>query len=61
MVWDKMAKVVEAEYGGYVDWDEEFFNCPECGEPIYKCDWDAEELVTDGGEYFCPVCESVID
>ena len=28
--------IIEPVYGGYVDWEEEFFECPECGEPIYK-------------------------
>ena len=43
MAWEKMAHLIEVNYGGHVDWDEEFFECPECGEPIYKCDWQAEE------------------
>lgn len=36
MCWEKLAKAVEKEYGCQVDWDEEFFICPECGEPVYK-------------------------
>lgn len=49
--WEKMAKYLEDEYGTFVDWDEEFFICAECGEPIYKVDWEDEELLA------CPVCE----
>jgi hypothetical protein len=32
--------------------EEGFFICPECGEPIYECDWDEHP---DWSE--CPICE----
>ncbi len=51
MSWERVARHCEEEYGTHIDWDEEFFICPECGEPIYKVDWEDEEL------YACPVCE----
>lgn len=50
-MWEKMAKYCEEEYGVFVDWEERFFICPECGEPIYECDWEEDELRA------CPVCE----
>lgn len=53
MNWEINAKKVEEVYGGYVDWEERFYNCPECGEPIYECDWTEEDLL----DYLCPVCE----
>lgn len=53
MMWKKNAKVVEKVYGEYVDWDEKFYICPECGEPVYKCDWDEDEL----SRFLCPICE----
>ena len=59
--WTKFAKYVSETYGAYVDWEEEFFECPECGEPIYSCDWGKEDLLTDVGDFFCPVCESVFE
>ena len=52
-MWEKNAIEVENVYGGYVDWEERFYNCPECDEPIYECDWSDEELK----EHLCPVCE----
>ena len=52
-VWEKMALRVEREYGAHVDWDERFFECPECGEPIYEDDWAAKDF--DNGTT-CPVC-----
>ena len=51
MSWERVARHCEEEYGTQIDWEEEFFICPECGEPIYKDDWDADEL------RICPVCE----
>lgn len=51
MSWEKVALRCEEEYGTHTDWDEEFFICAECGEPIYKDDWDEDELRV------CPVCE----
>lgn len=50
--WSYCAEYCEKTYGAYVDWEEEFFNCPECGEPIYKCDWEDNDTWT-----ICPVCE----
>ena len=51
--WENNAHEVENIYGGYVDWKEKFYECPECGEPIYECDWSNSELE----KYLCPVCE----
>ena len=46
--WTKTANFVKEVYGAYVDWENEYFICPECEEPIYKCDWDDFSI--------CPVC-----
>lgn len=53
--WSYCASYCEKTYGTYVDWDEEFFICPECGEPIYKCDWDDHESWT-----VCPICGELL-
>lgn len=52
-MWEANAKVVEKFYGGYVNWDERFYLCPECGELIYESDWSFGDLL----HYICPVCE----
>ena len=49
--WEKIALAVERTYGVHVDWEERFFNCPECGEPIYEDDWIDDDLI------LCPVCD----
>lgn len=52
--WEINAHTVEDVYGGYVDWDgdERFYECPECGELIFECEWTAE----DSKKELCPVC-----
>ena len=50
--WEENAKDVEA-YGGEVNWEQRYYLCLECGEPIYECDWIRSELL----EFFCPICE----
>jgi predicted RNA-binding Zn-ribbon protein involved in translation (DUF1610 family) len=63
MAWEKIAHYVERECGCQVDWDEEFFVCPECGEPIYRCDFQEEDYFMGRkftGKAYCPVCEEVI-
>ena len=50
--WEEIAIELEENYGVYADWDVRFFECPECGEPIYECDWS----ITDFTNCFCPVC-----
>ena len=57
--WFEASKIVTEEYGTQVDYEEEFFICPECGEPIYKEDTMEFETGTEDGNTFfiCPVCE----
>lgn len=51
-IWEKNAKVIESVYGTQVDWEERFYVCPECGEPVYDDDWDDDNL----REELCPIC-----
>lgn len=51
-MWEQNARAVEEIYGGYVDWNERFYICPECEEPIYEYDWSVNQLT----EAYCPVC-----
>ena len=52
-MWEENAKYVESIFGAYVDWEERFYECPCCGEPVYECDWTDDELC----DFFCPICE----
>lgn len=54
--WKVNARIVEKVFGGYVDREENFYNCPECGEPIYECDWGEEDLMEFLIEFLCPIC-----
>ena len=50
--WKDAAKYCRREYGVQVDNGEEFFICPDCGEPIYRKDWEGHENWDE-----CPICE----
>lgn len=50
--WLTAAVYCEEIFGVQVDMAEGFFVCPECGELIYECDWDA---YSDWS--VCPICE----
>lgn len=52
-MWELNARYVEKTFGSYVDWEERFYICPECDEPVYECDWSDDEL----GYFICPICE----
>lgn len=54
--WEKIALQLQRDCGIHVDWEERFFECPECGEPIYECDWSDSDVFTDELELGCPVC-----
>ena len=49
--WRSAASYCEDTYETYVDWDERFFICPECDEPLYESDWEDWNWVS------CPICE----
>ena len=51
--WEVNANYVVETYGGYVDWDEKYYICPECQEPVYEEDWDEGEMEI----FICPICE----
>lgn len=49
--WLEAAVYCEQTFGVHVDMKEGFFVCPECGEPIYECDWRSHDWD------YCPICE----
>jgi hypothetical protein len=51
--WESNAIFAQKEYGVYVDWEERFYSCPFCDEPIYEEDWEEDEL----SKFICPICE----
>lgn len=54
-IWEQVARMAHMNFGVYIDWEERFYLCPECGEPIYEVDWSDEELL----DHFCPICQEV--
>lgn len=51
-MWEEKAKIAEEVYGSFVDWDERFYICPECWEPVYESDWTGAEFA----DILCPIC-----
>lgn len=51
--WELNATAAKEVYGCYVDYEERFYICPYCGEPVYEEDWAEESLE----EFMCPICE----
>ena len=51
--WLVNASQVALSYGGYVNYVEGFYLCPECGEPVYNDDWDDIAF----HDFICPICE----
>lgn len=52
MSWLENANFAETVCDAFVNWEEKFYICPECGEPIYETDWEEAELDKE----FCPIC-----
>ena len=59
--WNKIAHLIEVNYGSLIDWDDRFFYCPECHEPIYEDEWANLDLIDGNNNFICPICESVIE
>ena len=51
--WERNAARCQDEYGSYVNFEERFYTCPFCGEPVYEEDWSEIDL----GDFLCPICE----
>ena len=50
--WRQAGAYCLETFGVNLDLEEGFFECPECGEPIYFEDWKDHEDWS-----VCPVCE----
>lgn len=51
-MWERNAKLSKEMFDAFVDWEERFYICAECGEPVYEEDWKETELK----EWLCPIC-----
>ena len=54
-LFTQFAEMIEDDFGMQYDREENFYICPECGDPIYFCD-----LISNPDynwyTYECPVC-----
>ena len=55
MTWEQAAEYCYLTFGIQVDYEERFFMCPECDEPIYEEDWG------DCDFSMCPICETYFE
>ena len=60
-IFDRLAHYVEETYGmPYMNKlggpDDNHFFCPECAEPLYRCDWDDEDFIQED-RLCCPICD----
>ena len=55
-MWEKLALCIDENYGTLVDFEERFFICPECSEPIYESDWTDKDIMES-----CPICKYTWD
>ena len=60
----RFASTLEREFGSYYDRDEEFVECPECGEPLYNSDWAMKDYMKSTSDgyllYQCPICGELL-
>ena len=60
--WLQIAHLIEVNYDSLIDWNDRFFYCPKCHEPVYEDEWESEDDFLDGSNNFiCPICGSVIE
>lgn len=55
IIWEDAARFCEETFGVYVDWEERFFICPECDEPVLEEDWENHNWER------CPICERIFE
>lgn len=57
--WELAARILEEDCDAEVNMNEEYFICPDCGEPIFSGDWTSEDFM--GAEcVVCPICGAII-
>ena len=56
-IWEIAARA--AEDSSEVDFDEGYFICPHCGEPIYDTDWTEADMMEDDC-IICPICQEIL-
>lgn len=55
-MWEYVADIMEEKYGAFVDRNERYFICPDCGEPVYEKDWHETSYVIPEDCTCCPIC-----
>ena len=45
--WLQIAHLIEVNYDSLIDWNDRFFYCPKCHEPVYEDEWESEDDFLD--------------
>lgn len=59
--WIQIAHLIEVNYDSLIDWNDRFFYCPECHEPVYEDEWEDFDLIDGNNNFICPICESILN
>ena len=56
--WELAAALAE-EQGSECNYEEGYFVCPHCNEPIFEGDWTDDQMFKDNS-VMCPICNELI-
>lgn len=59
--WLQIAHLIEVNYDSLIDWNNRFFYCPKCHEPVYEDEWADLDFLDGNNNFICPICGSVIE
>ena len=59
--WLQIAHLIEVNYDSLIDWNDKFFYCPKCHEPVYEDEWASFDLIDGNNNFICPICGSMIE
>lgn len=56
--WELAAALVE-EQGSECNYEEGYFICPHCNEPVFEGDWTDDQMFKDNS-VICPICNELL-
>lgn len=56
--WEIAASLAE-EQGSECNYEEGYFVCPHCNEPVFEGDWTDDQMFKDNS-VMCPICNELL-
>ena len=56
--WELAAGLAE-EQGSECNYEEGYFICPHCNEPVFEGDWTDDQMFKDNS-VMCPICNELL-